>query len=77
MLRCVMCLTRTCRQQTKGGYVKPKHPRDVRITTHLADVSDEVQVLAFRDSVMREQETDCVHLVFNNAGIGWRRKYDQ
>jgi len=42
----------------------------VRITTHLADVSDEKQILAFRDEVMREQETDCVHLVFNNAGIG-------
>ena len=42
----------------------------VRITTHLADVSDEKQVLAFRDEVMQEQETDCVHLVFNNAGIG-------
>ncbi len=43
---------------------------NVRITTHLADVSDEKQVLAFRDEVMQEQETDCVHLVFNNAGIG-------
>jgi NAD(P)-dependent dehydrogenase (short-subunit alcohol dehydrogenase family) len=43
---------------------------NVRITTHLADVSDEKQVLAFRDAVMQEQETDCVHLVFNNAGIG-------
>ena len=42
----------------------------VRITTHLADVSDEKQVLAFRDQVMQEQNTDCVHLVFNNAGIG-------
>lgn len=43
---------------------------NVRITTHLADVSDEKQVLAFRDEVMEQQETDCVHLVFNNAGIG-------
>lgn len=43
---------------------------DVRITTHLADVSDEKQVLAFRDEVMRDQNTDCVNLVFNNAGIG-------
>ncbi len=45
-------------------------PSSVRVTTHLADVSDEAQVLAFRDAVMEEQETDCVHLVFNNAGIG-------
>ena len=43
---------------------------DVTITTHLADVSDEKQVLAFRDEVMRDQNTDCVNLVFNNAGIG-------
>ncbi|MFP6654722.1 MAG: SDR family NAD(P)-dependent oxidoreductase [Myxococcota bacterium] len=45
-------------------------PTGIRVTTHLADVSDETQVLAFRDAVLREQETDCVHLVFNNAGIG-------
>jgi NAD(P)-dependent dehydrogenase (short-subunit alcohol dehydrogenase family) len=42
----------------------------VKVTTHLADVSDETQLVAFRDQVMREHETDCVHLVFNNAGIG-------
>jgi len=45
-------------------------PSGVRVTTHLADVSDEAQVVAFRNAVMEEQETDCVHLVFNNAGIG-------
>jgi len=50
-----------CEEEREGG---------ARITTHLADVSDEKQVLAFRDEVMQEQETDCVHLVFNNAGIG-------
>ncbi len=41
-----------------------------RVTTHLADVSVESQVLGFRDAVMREHETDHVHLLFNNAGIG-------
>jgi NAD(P)-dependent dehydrogenase (short-subunit alcohol dehydrogenase family) len=45
-------------------------PAGTKITTHLADVSDEAQVLAFRDQVMEEHQTDCVHLVFNNAGIG-------
>jgi NAD(P)-dependent dehydrogenase (short-subunit alcohol dehydrogenase family) len=44
-------------------------PKGTRVTTHLCDVSDEAQVLAFRDAVMREQRTDHVHLVFNNAGI--------
>jgi NAD(P)-dependent dehydrogenase (short-subunit alcohol dehydrogenase family) len=45
-------------------------PTGVRVTTHLADVSDEAQMLDFRNAVMEEHETDCVHLVFNNAGIG-------
>jgi len=45
-------------------------PTGTRITTHLANVSDESQVLRFRDQVIEEQQTDCVHLVFNNAGIG-------
>jgi NAD(P)-dependent dehydrogenase (short-subunit alcohol dehydrogenase family) len=44
-------------------------PAGTRVTTHLCDVSDEAQVLAFRDAVMREHATDHVHLVFNNAGI--------
>ena len=43
---------------------------DVRVTTTLADVSVEQQLIVFRDDVMRDQNTDCVHLVFNNAGIG-------
>ncbi|MFM8855624.1 MAG: SDR family NAD(P)-dependent oxidoreductase [Actinomycetota bacterium] len=39
-----------------------------RLLTHVADVSDEDQVLAFRDAVARW----CPHvnLLFNNAGIG-------
>jgi NAD(P)-dependent dehydrogenase (short-subunit alcohol dehydrogenase family) len=41
----------------------------LRITTHVADVSDETQVLGFRDAVMAQQETDKIHLLFNNAGI--------
>jgi len=45
-------------------------PSGVRVSTHLADVSVESQVLAFRDAVAKEHETDHVHLLFNNAGIG-------
>jgi NAD(P)-dependent dehydrogenase (short-subunit alcohol dehydrogenase family) len=40
-----------------------------RITTHRADVSDEAQVLRFRDDVAAQQETDRIHLLFNNAGV--------
>ena len=43
---------------------------NVRITTHLADVSDEADVLRFRDEVETQQATDRLHLLFNNAGIG-------
>jgi len=45
-------------------------PAGTRITTFVADVSDEAQVLAFRDHVVAELDTTCVHLVFNNAGVG-------
>jgi len=43
---------------------------DVRITTHLADVSDEAQMHRFRDEVAARHETDHVDLLFNNAGVG-------
>ena len=43
---------------------------DTRITTHQCDVSDEDQVLAFRDGVVAQHETDHINLLFNNAGIG-------
>jgi NAD(P)-dependent dehydrogenase (short-subunit alcohol dehydrogenase family) len=45
-------------------------PQGVRLTSHIADVSEEPQVLAFRDHVTREHDTDQLHLLFNNAGIG-------
>jgi len=45
-------------------------PPGTRVTTHLCDVSDERQMLAFRDAVADEHATDHVHLLFNNAGIG-------
>ena len=60
----------------------------IRVTGHVADVSDETQVLAFRDAVTAQHDTDHVHLLFNNAGIGggnsfvideradWERTFD-
>jgi NAD(P)-dependent dehydrogenase (short-subunit alcohol dehydrogenase family) len=41
-----------------------------RVTTHACDVSDEAEVVRFRDEMMAEHATDRVNLVFNNAGIG-------
>jgi NAD(P)-dependent dehydrogenase (short-subunit alcohol dehydrogenase family) len=45
-------------------------PAGTRITIHRCDVSDEAQVLAFRDGVAAQHATEHVHLLFNNAGIG-------
>ena len=45
-------------------------PQGLRITSHVADVSDEAQVRRFRDEVADRQATDKIHLLFNNAGIG-------
>jgi NAD(P)-dependent dehydrogenase (short-subunit alcohol dehydrogenase family) len=59
-----------------------------RVTAHVADVSDESEVLRFRDEVASEHGTDRVHLLFNNAGIAgggslfansraeWERTFD-
>jgi NAD(P)-dependent dehydrogenase (short-subunit alcohol dehydrogenase family) len=45
-------------------------PQGLRVTTHLADVSDAAQVERFRDEVAERHDTDKIHLLFNNAGIG-------
>ncbi len=42
----------------------------VRISTFVADVAQEKETLAFRDHTGEQHETDHVHLLFNNAGIG-------
>jgi NAD(P)-dependent dehydrogenase (short-subunit alcohol dehydrogenase family) len=45
-------------------------PAGVRVTSHACDVSDEAQVLRFRDELLQEHNSDHVDLVFNNAGTG-------
>src|SRR5580693_4525403 len=45
-------------------------PADVRVTSHMCDVSDEAWVLRFRDELLLEHDSDHVDLVFNNAGFG-------
>ncbi|MBS0531011.1 MAG: SDR family NAD(P)-dependent oxidoreductase [Proteobacteria bacterium] len=56
--------------ETKRLCEVEKLPQGLRITTHLADVADESQLLRFRDEVAEQQATDKIHLLFNNAGIG-------
>ena len=43
---------------------------DVLVTKHTCDVSNEVQVIQFKDEVLSEHKTETINLLFNNAGIG-------
>src|SRR3546814_12342341 len=45
-------------------------PQGTRVSSHVADVSDENQLIRFRDEMAREHDTDRLHLLINNAGIG-------
>ncbi|MGZ5872290.1 MAG: SDR family NAD(P)-dependent oxidoreductase [Bradyrhizobium sp.] len=56
--------------ETKRLCEAERLPQGLRVTTHLADVSIEEQLLRFRDEIAEQQSTDKVHLLFNNAGIG-------
>jgi NAD(P)-dependent dehydrogenase (short-subunit alcohol dehydrogenase family) len=42
---------------------------DIRVSTHVADVSDEAAMSVFRDEVLAAHATDHVDLLFNNAGL--------
>ena len=44
-------------------------PPGVSVTGHACDVSDEAQVLRFRDELLEQHASDHVDLVFANAGI--------
>jgi NAD(P)-dependent dehydrogenase (short-subunit alcohol dehydrogenase family) len=45
-------------------------PADTAVTGHVCDVSEEAQVLRFRDELLEAHAADHVDLVFSNAGIG-------
>jgi hypothetical protein len=45
-------------------------PQGTRVTSHVADVSDEAQLVRFRDEIADQHDTDRIHLLINNAGIG-------
>ncbi|HEY7265746.1 MAG TPA: SDR family oxidoreductase [Trebonia sp.] len=44
-------------------------PPGVAVTDHACDVSDEAQVLRFRDELLEQHASDHVDLVFSNAGV--------
>src|SRR5258708_26581528 len=45
-------------------------PSGTRVTAHTCDVTDERDVLRFRDEVAAQHDTHHINLLFNNAGIG-------
>ena len=45
-------------------------PAGTKVTSFVADVSNEQQLIAFSDSVRTEHTTEYINLLFNNAGIG-------
>jgi NAD(P)-dependent dehydrogenase (short-subunit alcohol dehydrogenase family) len=57
-------------KETKYLCSQTRLPQGLRITTHIVDVADEAQVVRFRSEVEKQHETDRIHLLFNNAGIG-------
>ena len=66
-----MCdLSTAAMAETKRLCEVERLPQGLRITTHVADVADETQLLRFRDELAEQQATDKIHLLFNNAGIG-------
>jgi NAD(P)-dependent dehydrogenase (short-subunit alcohol dehydrogenase family) len=66
-----MCdLSAPAMAETKRLCEAARLPQGLRITAHVADVSDAAQVEQFRDEVAERQDTDKIHLLFNNAGIG-------
>jgi NAD(P)-dependent dehydrogenase (short-subunit alcohol dehydrogenase family) len=66
-----MCdVSRQTMEETRALCVQDGPKPGVRITCHVVDVSDEDQVARFRSEVAAEQQTEKVHLLFNNAGIG-------
>ena len=69
------CSVATCDIREPGleetcGLAMDTATEGVQVTTFVADVADETQILAFRDETLRRHATDHIDLVFNNAGIG-------
>ena len=53
-----------------AAMARPGAPPGVLVTGHACDVSDEAQVLRFRDQLLEQHASDHVDLVFSNAGVG-------
>lgn len=62
-------ISEEAQQQTRNLCLQ-QAPEGTRVCTFVADVAEEAQVAAFRADVEAQHQSACVHLVFNNAGIG-------
>ena len=69
------CSVATCDINTGGvsetaDLARADAASGAKVSSHVCDVSDEAQVLRFRDEVLTEHAGDHVDLVISNAGIG-------
>jgi NAD(P)-dependent dehydrogenase (short-subunit alcohol dehydrogenase family) len=64
------CAVATCDVHADTLAETASRASGAKVTTHSCDVSDESQVLRFRDEVLEQHATDHINLLFNNAGIG-------
>ncbi|MEM7330286.1 MAG: SDR family oxidoreductase [Pseudomonadota bacterium] len=65
-----MCDISEVDMEESCAYAMDGAPQGVRVTGFLADVAIEDQINAFRDDTLEQHDTDHIHLLFNNAGIG-------
>jgi NAD(P)-dependent dehydrogenase (short-subunit alcohol dehydrogenase family) len=68
--RLALCDVSTENVEAAAAACRAAGPADLTVTAHRCDVAEEAQVIAFRDQVLEQHDTDHVHLLFNNAGIG-------
>lgn len=66
-----MCdVTEATMAETQRLVAADKPPQGTKVTAHKADVSIEAHLLRFRDEIAKQMDTDKIHLLFNNAGVG-------
>ncbi len=65
-----MCDISEADMKESCGLAMQGAPQGVQVTGFLADVAMEAQIEAFRDDTLARHQTNHIHLLFNNAGIG-------
>ncbi len=65
-----MCDVSVANMEETQALCEADSPKGVRVSIHECDVAEEEQVRMFRDGVVEAHQAHCIHLLFNNAGIG-------